>query len=205
MKRYIYIAFCAIFVALVAAVGVQTARLTRAHAERDRYKNNTAVLLSEFARYRTRTDSLHAAKVGELRLRLSEYERYRAADAELIKSLRVRFRDLERVTAAQSETIAELRGAIRDTVVQRPEQPPEAVQYIDIGDRWCRLFGMMRGGDFTGTIHVRDSLIITETVKYKRFMGFLWRTKKVKTREYDIVTRNPYTNIEGFEVVNIEK
>lgn len=205
MKRYIYIAICVILTGLAAAVGIQTARLTRAHAERDRYKNNTEVLLSEFETYKTRTDSLHAAKVGELRLRLSEYERYRAADAETIRRLRVRFRDLESVTAAQSETIANLQGAIRDTVFYAPERPPDTARYIDIGDEWCRLVGLIDDGRFIGTITVKDSILIVETVKYKRFWGFLWRTKKVKSREYDVVNRNPYTNIIGFEVVNIEK
>jgi hypothetical protein len=56
---------------------------------------------------------------------------------------------------------------------------------------------------FKGDVRVYNRLVITETVKYKRFLGFLWKTKKVKSREYDVVSDNPYTSIDGFEVVRI--
>ena len=58
---------------------------------------------------------------------------------------------------------------------------------------------------FSGKIITRDSLLITESVQYKRFLNFLWKTKRIKKREFDIVSKNPYTKITGFEVITIEK
>jgi hypothetical protein len=47
--------------------------------------------------------------------------------------------------------------------------------------------------------------LIVETVQYKRFWGFLWKTKKIKNREIDVVSKNPATKILGVEFVTIEK
>ena len=63
----------------------------------------------------------------------------------------------------------------------------------------------MQNKTFEGRLEVRDSLIIVESVKYKRFLGFLWKTNKVKNRQIDVVSKNPHTKIVGTELVVIEK
>ena len=77
MKRILI--YIAIVCALAGVVWAQHAKIDRLTGERDRYRENTDVLLGDVQTYRTR-DSLSAAKVGALELRLSEVERYRAAD-----------------------------------------------------------------------------------------------------------------------------
>ena len=63
----------------------------------------------------------------------------------------------------------------------------------------------MPDGEFTGTFVNRDSVLIVATVQYKRFLNFLWKTKKVKNREIDIISKNPHTKIMGVEYIEIEK
>jgi hypothetical protein len=204
MKKYLILA--AIILAVAAAFWVQHVKIKRLTEERDRYRSNTEILLQDVKTYQTK-DSLNAIKVGNLELSLAEYKKYRADDLALIKTLQAKNRDLERVTTTQMETINELRATVRDSVVYLPGDTVTTVlRCVDIVEPWFELHGCATpDGQFTGTHINRDSLLIAETVQYKRFWGFLWKTKKIKNREIDVVSKNPATKILGVEFVTIEK
>lgn len=206
MKKYLIWAAIAMVVAAVATIWVQRTKIEKLTDERNRYRGNTETLLQDVETYKTK-DSLNAAKVGVLELKLSEFERYRASDAELIKTLQTKNRDLERVTTTQMETINELRATVRDSIVYLPGDTTTIVlKCVDISDPWFSLKGCTTpDGEFTGTFVNRDSILVAETVQYKRFLGFLWKTKKIKNREIDVISRNPHTKIMGVEYIEIEK
>lgn len=206
MKKYLIIAAIALAVSAVVTIWVQRSRINTLTGERDKYRTNTETLLQEVSRYQTK-DSLNAAKVGVLELKLSEFEKYRASDAELIKTLQTKNRDLERVTTTQMETINELRATVRDSVVYLPGDTVTTVlRCVDIVEPYFELHGCATpDGQFTGAHINRDSLLIVETVQYKRWLGFLWKTKKIKNREIDVVSKNPATRILGVEFITIEK
>lgn len=204
MKKYLILA--AIILAVAAALWGQHVKIKRLTEERDRYRSNTEILLQDVKTYQTK-DSLNAIKVGNLELSLAEYKKYRADDLALIKTLRAKNRDLERVTTTQMETINELRATVRDSVVYLPGDTVTTVlRCVDIVEPYFELHGCATpDGQFTGTHINRDSLLIVETVQYKRWLGFLWKTKKIKNREIDVVSKNPATKILGVEFVTIEK
>lgn len=203
MKKYLIVA--AILLAVAAAFWVQQRRINSLTAERDKYRSNTETLLQDVRTYQTK-DSLNAAKVGNLELKLSEYKKYRADDAALIKSLQTKNRDLQRVTTAQMETINELRANVRDSIVYLPGDTVTTVlRCIEYSDKWVDFDGCIINNMFSGKIITRDSLLITESVQYKRFLNFLWKTKRIKNREIDVVSKNPATKILGVEFVTIEK
>lgn len=205
MKKYLIIAAIALAVAAVVTIWVQRSRINQLTGERDKYRTNTETLLQDVSRYQTK-DSLNAAKVGVLELKLSEFEKYRASDAELIKTLQTKNRELERVTTTQMETINELRATVRDSVVYLPGDTVTTVlRCIEYSDKWVDFDGCIKNNTFSGKIITRDSLLITETVQYKRWLGFLWKTKKIKNRQIDVVSKNPATKILGVEFVTIEK
>ena len=206
MKKYLIIAAIALAVAAVVTIWVQRSRINTLTGERDKYRTNTETLLQDVSRYQTK-DSLNAAKVGVLELKLSEFEKYRASDAELIKTLQTKNRELERVTTTQMETINELRATVRDSIVYLPGDTVTTVlRCVDIVEPYFELHGCATpDGQFTGTHINRDSLLIVETVQYKRWLGFLWKTKKIKNREIDVISRNPHTKIMGVEYIEIEK
>lgn len=205
MKKYLIWAAIAMVVAAVATIWVQRTKIEKLTDERNRYRGNTETLLQDVETYKTK-DSLNAAKVGVLELKLSEFERYRASDAELIKTLQTKNRELERVTTTQMETINELRATVRDSVVYLPGDTVTTVlRCIEYSDKWVDFDGCIKNNTFSGKIITRDSLLITETVQYKRWLGFLWKTKRIKNREFDIVSKNPNSKITGFEVITIEK
>lgn len=205
MKKYLIIAAIALAVAAVVTIWVQRSRINQLTGERDKYRTNTETLLQDVSRYQTK-DSLNAAKVGNLELKLSEYKKYRADDAALIKSLQTKNRDLQRVTTAQMETLNELRANVRDSIVYLPgDTVTNVLRCIEYSDKWVDFDGCIINNTFSGKIITRDSLLIAETVQYKRFLGFLWKTKKIKNREIDVVSKNPATKILGVEFVTIEK
>lgn len=206
MKKYLIWAAIAMVVATVATIWVQRTKIEKLTDERNRYRGNTETLLQDVETYKTK-DSLNAAKVGVLELKLSEFEKYRASDAELIKTLQTKNRDLERVTTTQMETINELRATVRDSVVYLPGDTVTTVlRCVDIVEPYFELHGCATpDGQFIGTHINRDSLLIVETVQYKRWLGFLWKTKKIKNREIDVISRNPHTKIMGVEYIEIEK
>lgn len=203
MKKYIILA--AIIMAVAAAFWFQQKRINNLTVERDKYRSNTETLLQDVRTYQTK-DSLNAAKVGNLELKLSEYKKYRADDAALIKSLQTKNRDLQRVTTAQMETINELRANVRDSIVYLPGDTTTVLRCVDIVEPYFELHGCATpDGQFTGTHINRDSLLIAETVQYKRWLGFLWKTNKIKNRQIDVVSKNPATKILGVEFITIEK
>lgn len=204
MKLRINIAVLAAVV-IAAAISVVWAcrTINRLTAERDKYRGNTETLLSDAEMYRVR-DSLSAARVQSLELTLSEFERFRADDAKLIRELKAKNRDLAAVNKTQSQTIIDLLAIPRDTVIIRDSIEVPAVA-VHCGDAWYDFDGVLTRDGFTGTLVNRESLVLAETVQYRRFLGFLWKTRKVKDRQLDCVSKNPHTEIIGVELVHIEK
>lgn len=188
----------------IAIIYVQYNNIAALKMEKERYKHNTETILQDVKFYKTKNET-NAAKVGVLELELSEYKKYRESDAELIKSLQLKNRELQNVTSAQMETISKLSGNVHDSIVYLPGDTT-VLECVNISDPWFSFNGCKtKDGEFSGVFVNRDSICIVATVEYKRFLGFLWRTKKVKNREIDIVSKNPHTKIIGVEYIEIEK
>lgn len=200
MKKYLI--FAAVVIAAALAIIWADFKINKLTAERDRYAGNTAALLSDVERYRVR-DSLNAARVQALELTVKEYERFRADDAALIKQLKQRNRDLAAVNKTQSETIIELSAVPRDTVIVVRDSIQVPAVAVHCGDAWFDFDGLLTKDKFTGKMEHRDSLLLVESVRYKRFLW--WKTKKVKDRQLDCVTKSPHNSIVGLEHIIIEK
>lgn len=200
MRKFLF-TFALVAVAIIAIMGWRIHSLT---AESERIASNTNALLEEVEHYRT-SDSLNAVKASILTLKMAELEKHRADDLKTIETLKIKRNELEQYTALQTRTIAELQGKARDTIIIRDSVIVEHLTCIDIADAWIDLHGCIDPDDnFSGTLEVRDSLLVVETVQRKRFLGFLWKTKRVKSREIDVVSKNPYTEIVGVESIRRE-
>ena len=203
MKTWVKFAVLAVVI-IAAAISVVWADRTinRLTAERDKYRNNTETLLSDVETYRVR-DSLNAARVQSLELTVKEYERFRADDAALIKQLKQRNRDLAAVNKTQSQTIIDLRATPKDTVVMVRDSIITPAVAVHCGDAWYNFDGILTKDEFTGKMEHRDSLLLVESVRYKRFLW--WKTKRIKDRQLDCVSKSPHNSIIGLEYVVIEK
>ena len=206
MKKYLIAAFAAL--AIVAAFGVLLRQNKRLRQERNTYRNNTEVLLGDVEHYKTKS-GLQAARVGELQLRIGELEKYRADDAALIEDMGIKKRELEQLTKIQQQTIYELQGKARDTVyIEVTAGGPVEVgaKCAQYSDEWvnfsCCIF---EDNSYNADIASRDRITYVEHVKYARFLGFLWRTKRIKSRDQSIVNHNPYTKISDAEFITLQK
>jgi hypothetical protein len=205
MKKYIIIAAIALAVAAVVTIWVQRSRINQLTGERDKYRTNTETLLQDVSRYKTK-DSLNAARVGVLELSIQDYERFMKEDADLINKLKRKNEELQNFSKIQAETIIKIRAQVKDSLIYIPgDTAYQLVPCVSFRDSWTNIEACVYNDTLIGDIQIRDSLILYETIIYKRFLGFLWKTKKIKERSFNIVSKNPYTEIKGVEVVSIRK
>lgn len=188
---------------LLIIIGWQYNSIRSIKADRDVYKRNTVAHLKDVEHYRTK-DSLNVATVNGMELKLAEFKKYRTEDHALIQSLQVKNRELERLTTARLQTAGQIHTTVRDSIVFR-DSVYVPLRCMDITEKWFELHGCIDENRFTGTYINRDELSIVETVKYKRLLGFLWKTSKVKDRKVDVVSKNPSTRIVDVEFISIRK
>lgn len=201
MKKIIFLVIS--FLILLAVIVLQGVFLSRVSGEKARYKSNAETLMSDVKIYKTK-DSLSAIEADALRLTIDEFKKHREEDVATIKSLNLRIRNLSALTRTQSATIVELSTKAKDTLIQAKLDTIPALA-LHCGDKWYNFDGLLVGREFSGVIKMRDSLLVAETIEYKRFLGFLWRTNKVKRRSVNVVSKNPYCDIIGTDYVVIEK
>lgn len=191
----------AIMVAVLMVISYQYNRIKKLEQECARHERNTETLMGDVETFRVR-DSLNAAKVQGLELTLSEFKRFRADDAALIKDLQIKNRNLAAINKTQAETIIRLSATGRDTVVIRDSIPVPAMTF-HCGDEWFDFDGLLVDRQMTGKLANRDILTLVESVKYKRFL--FWKTKRVKERTLNAVSQNPHTTIVDMEHIVLEK
>ena len=199
MKKYLTISIIIAFLLVLTTVVIQERKISLLTSERDKYKQNTESLLEQTETYKVR-DSLNAAKVGTLELTIKELEKFRSSDAALVRELTAKNRDLNEINKAQTRTIAQLRSTPKDTVILIDSIPIKA-KAVHCGDEWYTFDGLMTDDEFSGTMSSHDELILTETIRYKKFL--FWKTKKVLNREMEAVSRNPHTTITQLEHIII--
>ena len=200
MKKYLTISIIVAFLLALTTVVIQDHKISQLTSERDKYKQNTESLLEQTETYKVR-DSLNAAKVGTLELTIKELEKFRSSDAALVRELTAKNRDLNELNKAQTRTIAQLRSIPKDTVILIDSIPIKA-KSVHCGDEWYTFDGLMTDNEFSGTMSSHDELILTETIRYKKFL--FWKTKKVLNREMEAVSRNPHTTITQLEHIIID-
>lgn len=212
MKKII-IKIAIIAVAILALV-LAFHKIHKLKEENARLLSNQEILLTqkqtimaESQAYRV-SDSLNAAKVSELQFTLKEYKKYRAQDLQLIEQLKVKKSDLQKVIDSQTETINSLSAKLNDSIrIDTVTNIADTLKCFDYKSKWTDVSGCidLKCDSINLQIKNRESLKIVETVVYKRFLGFLWKTNKVKDRQVDVVSENPNTTIINLDYVSIKR
>lgn len=183
-------------------------------ADNARLKSNQELLMSqkngllkEEQKYKV-ADSLNAIKVSQLELTLKEYKQYYAEDQALISQLKSKRETLQKVVTSQLETINTLSTNLTDSVrIDTITLQADTLKCFDYRSKWTDIKGCvdLKTDSLALQIKNRESLVIAETVTYKRFLGFLWKTKKIKSRQISIVSLNPNTQIINCEYTQIKE
>ena len=206
MKNKLIIILSAVTVILLVTIGIQTSAYKRSQEDVRVYRGNVDALMRDVEAYRTK-DSMSVVKTAALELRLSEFEDFCEEQKTLIKKLNIQKKELESIVTSQTEAIYELSGHATDSVIKYVDRvQTDTVTKIAYSDKWIDLDLLIRDDKaFEGRIATRDNLHVVENVEYKRFLGFLWRTSKVKKREVNVVSESPYSTITNVEYVEIRK
>ena len=167
--------------------------------DRDLYKRNMNSALIECVEWKTK-DSLSAAKNATLNLKISELERYRIDDINQINQLKKKNEELNNLIKNSSKTEIKIITQLKDTVIYK-----DTVKYFNWNDNWTSVKGLIQKDTVDLNISNSDSLVISVATKYKRFLGFLWKTKKIKDQNIYVVSKNPHTTITNIEYYGISK
>lgn len=201
-----------LIVAVALFIANSVARIRSLKSENDRLKGNQELLLSEKesltaqSQFYKVSDSLNATKISALNFSLSEYEKYRKQDIKQIEQLKISKSDLQAVVSSQSETINLLSIKLKDSIrIDTVTFNNDTLKCFKYKSKWTDVAGCLNLNRDTIELQIanRESIKIVETIKYKRFLGFLWKTSKVKSRQVDIVSDNPNTSIINSEYINI--
>ena len=182
--------------------------------ENIRLKNNQEILLvekdfiiSENQKYKI-SDSLNAVRASELELTLKEYKRYRNEDLKIIKQLKDKKSDLQKIITSQLETINTLSAKLNDSInIDTITDTIDTLKCFNYKSKWTDIAGCMslNRDRIDMQIKNRESLKVVETITYKRFLGFLWKTNKVKNKQVNILSENPNTEIVNCEYISIKQ
>lgn len=164
---------------------------------------NVSVLTTQNVAYRTESGK-SAMKAEELNLTLRQYRNTLQGKDSTIKDLKQSIKDLKSNTSIQTSTKIEFSGSLRDSIIIRDSLVIDTMKCVNMRSKWLDLSGCIdSNGTFAGTTVSRDGLEILNIEHRKRFLWF--RLKKVKYREFIVTSKNPYTEITGFNVTTIIK
>lgn len=204
----------AMAIVVIASIAVTLSRERKLREENARLLSNQEILLTQkqsamakSQMYKT-SDSLNAAKVSELQFTLKEYKKYRAQDLQLIEQLKIKKSNAQTITTVQTETMGSFSIKLNDSIrVDTVVNITDTLKCFDYKSKWTDVSGCvdLKHDSVDLQIKNRESLKIVETVIYKRFLGFLWRTNRVKDRQIDVVSENPNTIITNLDYIRVRQ
>ena len=184
----------------IAIIGICVDRINTINDKNSRLQYNQSVLLDSIRNYKV-ADSLNAAKIGVLNLSIDDYKRHRAEDIKLIKDLQLKLSNINSATKVITKTEYKIKTQIKDSIVRDTVK----LACFNYESKWADVIGCVDADTIQLDIKSREALRIFETIEHKRFLGFLWKTSKIKKHTIDIISDNPNTNIVGVEHIKIVK
>ena len=208
LKKYWAITKIVVFAALIIAVWLLIKSNNSLSKKAQIGENNTSVLLSKSKEYKTK-DSLNAAEVYELTLKLKDFDRLKAEDAKTIASLNTKNRKLESVISINSQTSLSITAKLKDSISTYKDSLKvkgkitivrDTLKCFSVDSTYYSISGCFSKDKFTGHIFIPDWLQVVISLKYKRFLGFLWYTNKIKNKKCDVISNNPYIGIKSTRI-----
>ncbi len=197
MKKYLFI-----YAVAVTALLVWGPRHYR--TENTRLTQNQHALTTDIEHYRTRLGH-EAASTQALRLRCSEFEELRAADAEAIRALGLKLRRMEAAARTITATTLDLAAPLRDTIVIRLRDTTivrDTVRLFRWRDPWVTVEGEVRADSVACRVGSADTLRQVVHRIPRRFLFIRWGTKALRQ---EVWSSNPHTRIVYSEYVKIER
>lgn len=195
------LAFLVVSLAVIFLIN-ETAKLQE---ENKRLVNNQITLLDSMQTYKV-ADSLNVAKINVLELSLSDYKKYREENAMLIKKLKAD--KPSATTSINATTSTNIKTVIKDSIIYKDRVVPvDTVKQIKYDSKWSSIYGYLANDTISLNIINREELLIVESFVKKRFIGIklpIWLFG-YKTKSVNVVSKNPNTEINNLEYIQIYK
>lgn len=201
-KYKVYSILAILFICMGICIFIMSKRISGLKNEQYKYKSNEFALLEQTKGYKTK-DSLNAASVYELQMSLVAYKKYHSDDMSKIKNLEIQNRKLENIITVNGKVKIPIDIPVKDSIIYVNNVIRDTVKTIKASTEWYNIDGIV-DKSFKGRIGFKEKLGITISVRYKRFLGFLWYTSKVKDKKCDVVNFNPYGEVTKIEYVTIK-
>ena len=195
------LAFLVVSLAVIFLIN-ETAKLQE---ENKRLVNNQITLLDSMQTYKV-ADSLNVAKINVLELSLSDYKKYREENATLIKKLKAD--KLSAATSINATTSTNIKTVIKDSIIYKDRVVSvDTVKQIKYDSKWTSVHGYLANDTISLNIINREELLVVESFVKKRFIGIklpIWLFG-YKTKSVNVVSKNPNTEINNLEYIQIYK
>lgn len=195
------LAFLVVSLAVIFLIN-ETAKLQE---ENKRLVNNQITLLDSMQTYKV-ADSLNVAKINVLELSLSDYKKYREENATLIKKLKAD--KLSATTSINATASTNIKTVTKDSIIYKDRVVPvDTVKQIKYDSKWASIYGYLANDTINLNIINREELLIAESFVKKRFIGIklpIWLFG-YKTKSVNVVSKNPNTEINNLEYIQIYK
>jgi len=200
MKRKFIFLLVGTLLAMLAGFGIRGCEVKHVKAELTRQTENVNSLRLGLERSKTEVRE-SAATVLQQRVTLAELEQSKDSALAVADRLGVKNKRLLAITSTVLKTDTPIFTPVKDSIVY-VEGKIDTLRCLDYSDRWTRLTGCDKGGQFTGKISHMERLTLLEYTKPKKFLGIKFG---VKSLNFAIVSENPNTEIVLLEHKKIEK
>jgi len=173
-------------------------------ADINRKTSNIEVLNKDFTSYAANVKvvlnkkdtliKLQAANVGSLTYTLDEFKRYRAEDAQTIKSMGLKLKNVLSVANVSTQTSQN---------ISTPTIKTDTTVCFNYKDNFVSIFGCIKNDSTALAYSWQDSLTIIPSVIPKH--KFLWMTWGVKGVQLDVISKNPNTTFTYAKYVEIKR
>lgn len=165
--------------------------------EKERHIRNEYALTEELSQRKVQ-DSINVATKRVLELKASEFEKLFKKEAEKVKMLDRKINDLQNMIV--SDIV--IHDTIRNVIVQ---QIGDSIQKFNYSDTFFKsLHGEIKNNLLTLDYQAEIEINFLQFVVPKRFLGFLWKTKKYKCIQVEAYSPNPNVDIVGVTAIKIE-
>ena len=196
MKKVLF--FFLLIGILCGIIAYQQGRLKKFRSENKSLNTNISTLMEGVHAYKTK-DSLHAAGIGILELRLSEYKKLRQEDVQLIEDLKIRLKRAEKISSHAMESNYQIMAAVRDTLFVYQNQT-DTIRHFDYHSPYIDLKGSWQEDSIHMELTSYDTLLQVVHRIPKQFLFIRYGTKSLRQ---EVVSKNPHTKITYTEYIEL--
>lgn len=207
----IYRIICILLLLSLITAGLCLIHISKVSSDRElSYKNLALTYADSVQNYKVR-DSLNAAYTSGIESTLAWYKQARADDADIISKLK---KDkLESIVGAKVATKYLIRTSVRDSIVYRDSILyndtiiyKDTIKAINYNSYWASVTGFVSKDSAQLNIQSRDELLITQSVKRKKFLFFKLNPRwfGYKEKQLNVVSKNPNCEIQSVEFIQVK-